>query len=85
MKTNLLKGVAMGVLFMMLGACTVLKNGPSEYAIDPVCNMKTEKSEAYKWKYEGEKYYFDSYACKESFKMSPKKFLENKCADLKEK
>ena len=47
--------------------------------IDPVCGMKTDQSESFDWTYEGKKYSFDSYECKEAFKMNPTKYLENKC------
>ena len=48
--------------------------------IDFVCGMKVNKSESYDLKYKGQNYYFDSYECKETFKMNPKKFISNKCA-----
>ncbi len=47
---------------------------------DPVCGMKVNKSESYDLKYKGQNYYFDSYECKETFKMNPEKFIKNKCA-----
>jgi YHS domain-containing protein len=83
MKNNILKYSTVGAFCMMLVACAIFKSGPPEYAIDLVCNMKVQKSEAYTWKYEGKRYYFDTYTCKESFKMNPKKFVENKCTDAK--
>jgi|GEM_PF-663127 len=51
----------------------------SPVILDPVCGMKTDQSESFDWTYEGKKYSFDSYECKEAFKMNPKKYLENKC------
>lgn len=50
--------------------------------IDPVCEMKVDKTEAYTCKYKDKKYYFDTYTCKETFKMNPEKFLEKKCDGL---
>ena len=47
--------------------------------IDPVCGMRVNKAESYDLKYKGQKYYFDSYECRETFKMSSEKFLKNKC------
>ena len=62
--------------------CTLSKGSIKnpEYVIDLVCGMKVDKSEAYTYKYENKKYFFDSYNCKQTFKMNPKKYLENKCA-----
>ena len=73
------------ILFItgMLTSCsifTVPQKSP-EYVIDFVCGMKADKAEAYTWKYKGTKYYFDTYSCKESFKMNPEKFIQNKCTD----
>jgi YHS domain-containing protein len=55
-----------------------------QYVIDPVCGMKVDKSEAYRYKYQGATYYFDNYNCKQSFKMTPEKFLNNKCVNSKD-
>lgn len=68
-----------------LSSCTVFKtsSAPPEYAIDLVCGMQVNKSEAYIYQYNDKKYYFDNYNCKQTFKMNPKKFLENKCEDKK--
>jgi YHS domain-containing protein len=53
---------------------------PAKSNIDPVCGLKVDLSDSYDWKYNGKIYYFHSYDCRESFKMNPKKFMENKCA-----
>lgn len=53
---------------------------PDDISVDPVCGMKVNMSESYDLTYKGKKYYFDSYECKETFKMNPPKFLDNKCA-----
>ena len=50
-----------------------------EPIMDMVCGMNVNMEEAYKYKYNNKTYYFDSYNCKESFKMSPEKFINNKC------
>lgn len=47
---------------------------------DLVCGMTINKEESYDLKYKGQNYYFDSYECKETFKMNPEKFVKNKCA-----
>lgn len=68
-----------------VSSCKVSKGNASseELMSDLVCGMKVSKSEAYIWEYEGKKYYFDSYNCKETFIMNPKKYIENKCSDTK--
>lgn len=61
----------------VLTSCGAFKDGKSpKYAIDPVCGMKADLSEAYSCKYKGVKYFFDSYHCKETFKMNPAKFVK---------
>ena len=70
-------------LFILFSSCTSLKAPSKEIVIDHVCGMHVNKAEAYDWKYKGVKYYFDSYVCKESFKMNPEKFIENKCVENK--
>lgn len=69
-------------IIVAFSSCTTFKSNSSapEYEIDLVCGMKVNKADAYTYKYEGRKYYFDNYNCKEAFKMNPKKFIENKCA-----
>ena len=77
-------GIAL-VMAGMLGSCTVINSSQSapEYMIDPVCGMKVDKAEAYTSKYKDNKYYFDNYNCKQSFKMNPEKFLQTNCAEIK--
>ena len=69
------------LLVNVLTSCTVFKSSSKnpEYVIDIVCGMKVDITEAYTYKYNGAKYYFDNYNCKETFKMNPEKFLQNKC------
>ena len=54
------------------------------YATDLVCGMKVNKADAYVWRYNGNKYYFDNYNCKQTFKMNPEKFLNNKCVSTRD-
>ncbi|HEU4718524.1 MAG TPA: YHS domain-containing protein, partial [Bacteroidia bacterium] len=42
-----------------------------------VCGMKVDKPETYE--YDKKTYYFDTYNCKETFRMNPEKFLHNVC------
>ncbi|HWY11319.1 MAG TPA: YHS domain-containing protein [Bacteroidia bacterium] len=58
----------------LLNQCTL-----NMITTDLVCGMKVSKAESYDLKYKGRNYYFDSYECKETFKMNPEKFLKNNC------
>lgn len=51
----------------------------SDPATDPVCGMAVNRSESFDYTYQGTKYYFDSFDCREAFKKNPKTFLEKKC------
>lgn len=66
------------ILFAVAGSSIMHKPVP-KYAVCKVCGMKTETSEAYTFKYKGTKYYFDTYNCKETFRMNPDKFIYNVC------
>lgn len=66
------------VLFYGCAASKNQTEGPTSET-DLVCGMKVVKADAYKYKYDGKKYYFDSYNCKESFKMNPRKFIDKAC------
>jgi YHS domain-containing protein len=55
-------------------ACASTKYTSFDTVVDPTCGMKLNKSESYVCKYNGVKYYFDSYVCKEAFKSNPKIF-----------
>jgi YHS domain-containing protein len=59
----------------LLKSCT-----PDRTSIDPVCGMKVNKDESYDMKYKEKNYHFDSYECRETFKMNPEKFLKGFCA-----
>ncbi len=78
---NITRVIILAQIFILvsLSSCMMFKNSPKIYVIDPVCGMKVDKAEAYTWKYDSVTYYFDTYNCKESFKMNPKKYIENKC------
>ena len=67
----------------MMSGCVIFKTKPVEYEIDPVCHMKVDKSEAYMWKYNNVKYYFDNIHCKETFKMNPEAVLKRNACDVK--
>lgn len=71
-----LQKIVIGIaLITMTASCSVFKNtSVPEMKTDPVCGMQVAKSEAYHYKYEGKTYYFDKYNCKETFKMTPKKY-----------
>ncbi len=66
----------------LLGACSASKSTTAQNTIGPVCGMKVEISEAFSRRYDGKKYYFDKYACAETFKMTPEKYV-NKNSDAK--
>lgn len=73
-----LLAVTCGMFILMVMSCNVFKsNHTPQYSVDPVCNMKVDKSEAYTYKYKGIEYFFDSKNCKETFKMNPEKFIKN--------
>ena len=42
---------------------------------DPVCKMKVDKKTQYSYEYKGEKYYFCSENCMNSFKEAPEKYI----------
>lgn len=67
------------VLITLITSCSVFRdNSVPDMKTCPVCGMKVSKTDAYKYKYEDKKYYFDKINCKETFKMTPKKFIDNK-------
>lgn len=70
-----------GLLFtsLILKSCISHKNSTTKIVVDPVCGMVVNVSESYDWKYGNEKYYFDSYECKQAFESNPKNFLFKKC------
>jgi len=45
-------------------------------AIDPVCKMQVEESQAAAYsEYKGKKYYFCSVGCKKAFDQNPEKYV----------
>jgi YHS domain-containing protein len=79
MKNNIYKIATSLIIAVIIASCASTKSVTDQPIIDPVCGMKVNKSESFDWKYDGKKYYFDSYDCREAFKSDPKKYLENKC------
>ena len=45
---------------------------------DPVCKAKVKKSTRYKWVFNSRTFYFDSAACKATFKGNPHQFIGDK-------
>lgn len=82
-KQIILIGAGVFMMSIVLESCKLLTVQPPVYVIDLVCGMKVDKSEAYEWKYNGVNYYFDTYSCKETFKMNPEKVIGNKCTETK--
>lgn len=79
MKTNktILANIYAIALIVIL--CSHSKSIVAQVILDPVCSMKVNSKESFDYTYDGKKYLFDSYECKEAFKTNPKKYLENKC------
>jgi len=77
-KQVLKTGVFCAALFMAVAG--MAQEDPKEIAVDPVCGAKVNRSESYEWKYKGMRYHFDSYDCREAFKLDPEKFLLKKCS-----
>lgn len=69
--------------FLFMTGCAIFKPHEQKFSNCPVCGMRVDLSEAYCWKYKRSKYYFDSYNCKEAFKMNPEKFISKNTADKK--
>lgn len=65
-------------------AITALTPAFCQAQYDPVCGMRVNTAESYDHRYEGKKYYFDSYDCREAFNRDPKAFLEKKCTLVNE-
>lgn len=81
MKNKLYRRINILIISILFTSCSVLsyQEKTSEFVDDLVCGMKVNKSEAYEWKYKGNKYFFDNYNCKEAFKMNPERFINNPC------
>jgi len=76
---NINRVIILAQIFILvsLSSCMMFRNSPKVYVIDPVCGMKVDKNEAFIWKHDSVTYYFDTYNCKETFKMNPKKYIGN--------
>ena len=67
---------------LTLLSCSSFKDNMSNVPVtDLVCGMKVTKSESFTYKYNSKVYYFDTYNCKQTFKMDPEKFVNNSCVD----
>ncbi len=77
-------GISIFLISSGLESCVIFNyNQTPDYTVDIVCGKKTDKSEAYESSFKGNKYYFDSYNCKQIFKQNPQKFIDNRCAEIK--
>jgi YHS domain-containing protein len=83
MKNFNIKLLGLVIIIAHISACSVFKNTAPVYEIDPVCHMKVDKAEAFKWKYNGVEYYFDNINCEETFKMDPENILKKNNCDPK--
>lgn len=84
MKNLNLKLLNLGIiLIIMTSGCSFFKLSPPVYVICPVCNMSVDKSDAFIYKYNGTKYLFDKYECKEVFKMNPEKIIKKNSSEAK--
>lgn len=73
-------GMGLLLIASILSSCVTSKTTmDSAIVVDLVCSMKINRSDAFTYKYKDKKYYFDTYNCKESFKMNPEKFITNNC------
>lgn len=80
MKNILFTGIKLALIVLILPSCSTLNHEETpQKPVDLVCGMKVDKREAFAWKYDKKKYYFDSYNCKQAFQMNPEKFINNKC------
>jgi YHS domain-containing protein len=79
MKSKGLKAATALVLIAIITSCASKKSSGDEAVMDIVCGMKVNKSESFDSKYQGRKYYFDSYDCKKSFDTNPQIFVLKSC------
>ncbi|MGZ4116059.1 MAG: YHS domain-containing protein [Bacteroidia bacterium] len=71
------------IVFTTIVACSVFKTPEQKFAVDPVCNIKVDERDAYSYEYNKQQYYFDTYNCKETFKMNPDTYLKRKDCNTK--
>jgi YHS domain-containing protein len=81
MKKYIANSIVVVGMIGTLNSCSGLRmsSGRPQYYIDPVCNMKVAKGDSFDFKFKDSVYHFDSYNCRETFKMNPEKFIGNKC------
>lgn len=79
MKSIVYKIICFCSALIILTSCAATKPSANIVVTDPVCAMNVNKSESYVYICSGKKYYFDSYECKETFKVNPQTFIEKKC------
>lgn len=79
MKTNEYKKGLILIGFLISGVLFPINSLKAQVVMDLVCGMNVNTAESFDYKYNGKIYYFDSYACKESFKNNPTNFLEKTC------
>jgi YHS domain-containing protein len=73
------------IITLMTSSCAFFRLSAPVYVVCPVCNMSVDRSDAFIYKYNGTKYLFDKYECKEVFKMDPEKIIKNHKSDVKVK
>lgn len=79
MKTNQYKKRLLLFGFLLLNVFITSNVVKAQVVMDLVCGMKVNTAESFDYKYKDKIYYFDSYACRESFKNNPQNFLEKTC------
>ena len=72
------------LVLILLAGCTILHTQQLEMVTCPVCNERISTESAFEYKYQGKKYYFHSYNCKEVFKMNPEKFAKKETIENKQ-
>jgi YHS domain-containing protein len=79
MKAKVYKIIFFVTILMIFVSCAASKLSGNEIVTDSVCGMKVNKFESYVWKYSGTKYYFESFDCREIFKLKPQYYIDKKC------
>jgi YHS domain-containing protein len=79
LKNAFYKTLTIALVANLISACSASKSAHSsndELETDVVCNMKVKKFDTFTFVYKDKTYYFDSYECREAFKMNPDKFVK---------
>lgn len=79
MKAKVYKITFFVTILMIFVSCAATKPSGNDIVTDFVCGMKVNKFESYVWKYAGTKYYFESFDCREIFKLNPQNYIDKKC------